>query len=288
MLRSILVALDGSPSSSEAGRFALALAQGLDVHVAGLGIVNSVWIQRPEPVPIGGTALKRAMDLRALQSATERVAAVLQAFGEQAREAHVASLVTREADGNPLDLIELEATAHDLVVIGSNSLFDVDGEAYEVPLCIDRIIRGEPRPVLLVPPSLNGNLQADLNAPVLVAFDGSAAASRAVHMFALLGLGEGREIHVLTLDNRSEKAAALTAARACALLLRHDVAKAHAIGLGDREAGTPAETILGTAKALGVGMIVMGAYGHSGIREIFGSSTRAVLAHCPKPFFLHH
>jgi nucleotide-binding universal stress UspA family protein len=35
-------------------------------------------------------------------------------------------------------------------------------------------------------------------------------------------------------------------------------------------------------------MIVMGAYGHSGIREIFGSCTQFVLADCPKMLFLYH
>ena len=44
MLRSILVALDGSASSVEAGRLALALAARADAHVEGLGIVNSAWI----------------------------------------------------------------------------------------------------------------------------------------------------------------------------------------------------------------------------------------------------
>jgi nucleotide-binding universal stress UspA family protein len=35
-------------------------------------------------------------------------------------------------------------------------------------------------------------------------------------------------------------------------------------------------------------MIVMGAFEHSGIREIFGSCTRSVLADCPKMLFLYH
>jgi nucleotide-binding universal stress UspA family protein len=288
MLRSILVALDGSASSIEAGQLALALAQRTNAQIEGLGIVNSARIQRPEPVPIGGTAHKKALDLRMLQSATERVAAVLQSFREDAQQAKIDAVETREVDGDPLVQIELEATAHDLVVVGSKSLFDIDGELYEVPLCVDRIIRGEPRPVLLVPQTLNGNLGGTLDAPVLIAFDGSPAASRALHMFVLLGLAEGREVQVLTIDNSSEKAAVATAARACALLRRHGTTQTRGIGLSDREAGTPAEAILGTAKALGVGMIVMGAYGHSGIREIFDSCTRSVLADCPKMLFLYH
>ena len=65
-------------------------------------------------------------------------------------------------------------------------------------------------------------------------------------------------------------------------------ALARAIGLGDREAGTPSETILGLTRSIGAEIIVMGAYGRRGIREIFGSTTREVLNACPTVLFLHH
>ena len=73
-------------------------------------------------------------------------------------------------------------------------MFDVEGELYDVPVCVERIIRSEPRPVLLVPPERNGRGDPTMTGPVLIAFDGSPAASRALHMFALLG----------TLDNLSQ------------------------------------------------------------------------------------
>jgi nucleotide-binding universal stress UspA family protein len=60
MLRSILIALDGSPSSLQASEFGLELARRHRAHVDGLGVVNSDWIQRPEAVPVGGTAYKTA------------------------------------------------------------------------------------------------------------------------------------------------------------------------------------------------------------------------------------
>jgi nucleotide-binding universal stress UspA family protein len=83
-------------------------------------------------------------------------------------------------------------------------------------------------------------------------------------------------------------AATEPASQACQLLARHGASEARAIGLGDREAGTPSETILGLAKSIDAAMIVMGAYGHRGIREIFGSTTREVLNACPTVLFLHH
>lgn len=288
MLRSILVALDGSPSSMNAARAALEIARRNDAHVEGLGIVNSAWIQRPEAVPAGAMAFKRALDLQEMEDAAQRIEAVLQHFGEEARKAGIASVAARRIDGAPFRMLEAEAVAHDLITVGRHSMFDMDGEMCQLPLCVDQIIRSQPRPVLLLPDSQALPEPADLSAPVLVAFDGSPASSRAVHMYALLGLAKKRAVHVVTLDEASAARAGETADRACALLRLHGAAEAHPIGLGDREAGTPAETILGLAKALRVETIVMGAYGHRGVREIFGSCTKRVLNDSPTALFLYH
>ena len=183
-------------------------------------------------------------------------------------------------EGNPLQLVANEATAHDLVALGRNSIFDVEGELYDLPLSVERIVRDEPRPILLVPSEENGSGATISDDPLLVAFDGSPAASRALHMFALLGLAQGRTVHVITVGDASDSATD-TARQACKLLDRHGAAGSRPIGLGDREAGTPSETILGLAKSIGAGMIVMGAYGRRGIREIFGSTTREILYACP-------
>jgi hypothetical protein len=126
-------------------------------------------------------------------------------------------------------------------------MYDVDGELYELPPCVDRLIRGEPRPVLLVP-------------------RGPCPDARSI----------------IAQPSRGDCQPCLRPAPAAWR------AETHAIGLGDREAGTPAEAILGAAKALRPGMIVMGAYGHRGIQEIFGSCTREVLNACATPLFLHH
>jgi nucleotide-binding universal stress UspA family protein len=287
MLRSILVALDGSGSSVRASQVALQLASRHGAHIEALGIVNSGWIQRPEPVPIGGFAIKAALDLSRLGTARERVDRVVQDFKVQAAKAGVRSYEVRALEGNPLQLVANEATTHDLVALGRNSIFDVNGELYDLPVCVERIVREEPRPILMVPSEANGSGDAIADGAVLVAFDGSPAASRALHLFALLGLAQSRTVHVVTVGDAAEPATEI-ARRACTLLDRHGAAGTRPIGLGDREAGTPSETILGLTKSIGAGMIVMGAYGRRGIREIFGSTTRDILNACPTVLFLHH
>ena len=91
MLRSILVALDGSRSSVRASQVALQIASRQGAHIEGLGIINSQGIQRPAPVPIGGIAITAALDLSRLDTARERVDRVVQDFKAQAANAGVPS-----------------------------------------------------------------------------------------------------------------------------------------------------------------------------------------------------
>ena len=63
-------------------------------------------------------------------------------------------------------------------------------------------------------------------------------------------------------------------------------ASLHVIPIGGHPLG---ETILSEAKALGVDLLVMGAYYHSPLREqIFGGVTRSVLANATIPLFMFH
>ena len=286
MLRSILVALDGSSSSVRASQLALHLGREYSAYVEGIGIVNSGWIQRAEPVPIGGLAIKSALAQSRLNYAKIRIDEVVAHFRDTAVKEGVSFFLTRAVEGDPAQIIAEEATAHDLVALGRDSVFDVDGELERVPLCVDKIIREEPRTVLIIPES-DADAPVISQHPVIVAFDGSPASSRALHMFALLGMAAGKEIHVITVAGTSERADRI-ALQASQLLERHGATDVKPIGLGDREAGTPAETILGLTKSLGAGMVVMGAYGNRGIREIFGSTTREVLKESSAVLFLHH
>ncbi len=267
MMRRILVALDGSPSSLQAARAGFGLARAGQARVDGLALVP----------PTTGDA--------AAAGAGEQAGSVMQAFRQEAERIGVSPPDVWAVSGSPLGVIRDEAVEYDLVVLGRESMFDVNSKMCTLPLCIDRIIREEPRPVLLVPEKPTAIDQFGSSTPILVAFDGSPASSRALHMFALLGLAEGRAIHVITVNPASSGEGEMTAARACSLLRFHGAGETHPIG---RDADSPQDAILEAAGALGAGMVVMGAYGTRGIREIFGSCTRAVLHAAPVPLFLHH
>jgi nucleotide-binding universal stress UspA family protein len=286
VLRSLLLALDGSFWDDGARRYAVALAQRHDADVLALGLAPSddhAGLIRKE----GSLQDKRS--LQAIGGAgRERIDGLLGSLEHEGESSGRVRVERRVVASNPVESMRREAAAHDLLVIGRDSHPDRGNQRHDLPLWVGQVVRDEARPVLLVLETIDCEPGGDLDAPVLVSFDGSAAASRALHMFALLGLGRGREVHILTVDETSEATAGETAAQAAALLRRHGVADPHCIALSHGQAGRPAEAILETASAVSAGLIVMGAYGRRGIRELFGSCTQAVLDSCPKSMFLHH
>lgn len=287
MMRSILVALNGSPSSNAAPSVALRLAARHKARLHAVGILDTDFIQRPEPVPAGAMSYKHSLDLSLLKDAGQRLGAVLEDFSSRARAAGV-QFDTKAVEGESRAAIEDAASACDLVVVGKTSLYSADGEISSLPLCLEQLLRKSVRPMLVVPDlQVIGEPGREL-APIVVAFDGSVVSSRAIHLFALLGLGRGRQIHVISQNDGSTARAQLAAEQAYTLLRAHGLKRVRAVGLGDREAGKPAETILGTTKSVDASMIVMGGYGHRGVQEIFGSCTKSVLAGLRAPLFMYH
>lgn len=284
MIRSILVPLDGSRSAQAAGERAAVLAERTGAQLHGLGVLDSPWITQPQAIPIGGAAYKFARDLAILKTTHERIEAVLERFRTTAQAAGVASVIIAEVEGDPARHVAAAATAHDLVVVGRDTDFHFGDEGPEgVPRFIEELLHDASRPVLLVPSRIGSGMNDNV---VLVAFDGSAPASRALHIFALLGLGDRCETHVVTIDENADEADRI-AERACVLLRRHGIASVRPIGL--RRDGDPSATLESHAKSLRAGTIVMGAFGHRGWSEtLFGSCTQRVVRRAATPLFIHH
>lgn len=250
-----------------------------------LGLVNADWIRRGEAVPLGASSLKHLLDEERLATATERVSAALDEFRTRAGAAGFTNFEARAAQGAPLDVVAAAVGAHDLLVVGRGARFDMEEEDADVAPWIDTFVRRSIRPALLVP---SGAVADPATGPALIAFDDSAAASRALHMFALLGLGADRDVHVVSVDRKSRAHALEIAERGCALLRMHGATRLHPVGLDETEADGVAATLLALARALEAGVLAIGAYGHSGVREIFGSCTRTILRGAGCAVFVHH
>jgi nucleotide-binding universal stress UspA family protein len=120
---------------------------------------------------------------------------------------------------------------------------------------------------------------------VVVAYDGSLQAARALSAFREAGIHGEREVHVVTVDPEA-KSAALVAERAI------DYLRLHGISARPHPAATtaaPAEAILKAVHDLGADLLVMGAYGQPVLKDFFlGSATRSLLRESQVPIFLFH
>jgi nucleotide-binding universal stress UspA family protein len=277
MLRSILLALDDTEGGIAARNYALALAR----HT-GAALTAAVILDRRdltdahEAVPPGASAFKERRDAALLRQAQEAGAAAVAGLSEAARDFPFAVEELAEA---PTPGLLAAAGAHDVLIVGRDSRLGREAAEDGLAPAIEALLHDRTRPLLVVPPGA----RFDPAAATLVAYDGSPGAMRAVQLFALLGLGRCGAT-VLSVADDEAKAAAL-AGTAAGFLQRHDVpAKALPV-IGTH----PVEALLAEASAMPAGMLVMGAYEHTGLRALFtGSATKHLLRRAPCAIFAAH
>jgi nucleotide-binding universal stress UspA family protein len=276
MLKTILIGLDGSPYSETALEMALDWGRRFDAMLVGLGIIDEPAIARPQPLPPGAVSVAAFSQKSVLADARRKVEAFLGRFSVRCAKAGVACKVLEDA-GLPWEEIVRESQRYDLVLLGKRTYFRLNTDE-GVDNTLQQVLRYGSRPVVTAPEVLGGR-------GVLVAYDGGVAAARAVQTLQATGLDEGEEVHVVTID-RDFTAAATCAGRAAEFLGYHGI-KAAADPVAAE--GSPADLLLQEVRRLSPRLLVMGAYGHSRLREIvFGSTTRALLKASPVPLLLYH
>lgn len=250
MLKKILVCLDGSASADAATRTAIELARAHKARLVGLAIAD-------EP------------DIR------DRLAL----FERRCREAAVPARALK-AEERPADDILREMDAHDLTVFGKDANFRFEPEA-DAAQTRETLLHRATGPVLVVPDTADPKL----GAVVLIAYDGSHAAKRALNSFAANRLAKAREIHVATVDDNGVRARELTN-RAVEMLAALRI-EAHPHNVVSALSNVDALFVL--ANKLGAGLMVMGAFAHARLKQLFsGSATRGLLEKATMPLYLQH
>lgn len=279
MLKSLLLALDGSPYSAVAQELAVSLAREHGANICGIGILDVTSIQKAEMVPIGGDAFKMMREEAFRLQAEERVGQFLQDLETRCESLGLPCQIKR-LEGVPYQEIAGEARRHDLIIISRETHFHFPGDDRPGDT-LRRLAKVSPRPILAAPTeSSQGN-------GVLAAYDDSPASARALQIFALSGLAADREVILICVDPQ-RKTAEQRCAKGVDFLTRHGRAVR---GFPIASHGRPAEIILQEIDTLHPSLMVMGCYGHAGLRErLFGSTTRDFLFsyNFPVPILLYH
>jgi nucleotide-binding universal stress UspA family protein len=181
-------------------------------------------------------------------------------------------------DGDPAATIVDRSSLADLIVL--SAALREPRPSDPLPLAGDVAIHAR-TPVCVVPATASG---LDVAGKALVAWNGSAEAAAALKA-ALPMLRLATSVVIATVAEPSEDS--LPPLDAAEYLSRHGV-KAELLPL-ERGRGSIADTLLAARDRAGAAYVVMGAYGHSRMREfILGGVTREMLRGSPTPLFLAH
>jgi nucleotide-binding universal stress UspA family protein len=294
MIKSILVPIAGVEGDKSRLLGALAVARRFDAHLDVLHV-------RPDPAQLVAAAASAAYgvtevvaalldqfekDAQArLEAAQEAFAAFVKSENLELRDRRAAGASAASASwlrqiGNAGERIARIARSHDLVVAGRSS---DSQESTSGTLEIALMDGG--RPVLVIP---QGMTRA-IGRTVVIAWKDTAETARAV-MAAGPFLALANRIEVVAVsenETEEDQGGRESAERLVESLAWHDV-KASA-RIVPSHGGSGPEALLAAARDLDGDLLVMGAYGHSRLREmIFGGFTRHVLRGADVPVLMFH
>lgn len=270
MYRDLLVHVDGSEAGRRRVQFTADLAARVGARLSGLHVTPPVEVPpryKPSRIPKVASEIssKLAMDARAAATV----------FRDEAPGA-----CWFEASGNVVQGIRDKARYADLVILGQYE-WQGSPEAHPLPIAHSIVLRCG-RPVLVVP----AEVQPSALANVIVAWDGSREAVRAVHD-ALPLLRLSRSVQIVRMIDPSEEGDELDAKRLSAHLA------GHGIEVGDNMilVRTTQENA-SLQKQIEQGhydLLVMGGYSHAMWREfIFGGATQSLLLSSKIPILVSH
>ncbi len=264
-MRSILVLMGAEPRSMASLGVALDAARLLDAPVTGLRVPfwpEAGWfIDTPQELPTGPAAIDAEPAFIAL-------------CGEQGRGCDWIA-----EDGPAVERLAFHSRYADLVVVGRSR---DSADAGALPVAdLGRLALATAAPVLVVPTETPAPFRPHR---VLVAWNGRREAVRALRE-ALPLLRRAEEVVVLTVrppgfDDDPDH-------RIIEHLARHRIKADARINFASEFEAPGA--ILAQARALGAGLVVMGAYGHSrAFESVLGGATRHLLEHADRPVLMAH
>jgi len=280
-LKDIVVLLDPSPAGEERLRLAIRIARDQGAYLSAILVrphkdVDAAPVDVPRRNGGSRIATEAGDKRRSGQSDDEveqRMRECLRWFGGNGDWHDVAQAASSR-------LIALIRTA-DLIILGQVSRDVRPGPAWRP----DEIIIGCGRPVLMVP---YAGKFPELGRRVLVAWDGSREASRALND-ALPMISPSTSVTVMSVRTRDRDLQRDREAtqRVVRHLARHDIpARAdHPL----RSGNAISDMLLSAATDISADLIVAGAYHHSPLRQaVLGGVSRGLLQHMTVPVLMSH
>ena len=277
MMKSILVALDGSQHADGALEHGLWLARRLQARLIGLHVLDVVSIEGSFLHDVSGSlGFEPYLDFssKMREALQERGHVLLDAFRARCEQEGVAS-DTALPMGIVANEICDQARLADLVVLGHRGV----NEQFSTGMLgstTESVARKSPKPVLVTPIAFK-----EIARPLL-AYDGSQRASAALHIAAELTSSLGLPLTVIHVGKDTGAEGERVLAEAQRYLQSYEVPVTVRL-----LSGPPHQRIVDVLRDGGYDLLFIGAYGHSRIIEmVLGSTTEYVLRNSTVPVFL--
>ena len=273
----ILVHIDQSPRAQMRLDIAAELARQHGAHLTALQVIDVAMPVMALGDGGGGAVIAELME-QMRQSALVAGMKLKAAFeAALARDGIMGEW--RQVEGTTREILALHGRYADLLVLGQD-----DPESDNAGL-LEAVVFDSGRPVLAIP--FAGSFKT-IGKRVLVGWNASREASRALHdALPLIAKAETATVFLANptrgLDGHGEEPGADIARHMVRHGLKVEVAKVIANDLPD------SALLLNHASDMGADLLVMGAYGHSRLREfILGGMTRSLLREMTVPVLLSH
>lgn len=273
---SILLHVDDSAACESRLKAAIRLAHQFDAHLTALYVIRPTNFPIFTEMPVGPEIIKSHRELLWKGAARAR-----KHCEDTARDAGV-TLEWQVVEGDLIDALNEHGRYCDLIVLGQ---YDPGDRKDLSEGAVDNVVLESGTACLVVPYI---GVAAEHIRNVLIAWNGSMESARAVkHTVPLLKQAKYVEVLVINPTQRKEGEVELTGGRIRAYLARHGVkAEAHTIHNKQSNAG---DILLSRASDFSADLVVMGAYGHTRLREkVLGGVTRHLLEHMTVPVLMSH
>lgn len=280
--KTILVQVDQSKACAARIEYAATIATDHAAHLTGFHLSPAPIDTTPYLVGEGYSGRLEVPIKEEVERREQEAEALRESFEQSARRAGASELEWRSVEGDPVSITALHARYGDLLILGQHS--DESDPALDIDFPASVAIKAG-RPVLVVP-YISGVTSTPKH--IMVAWNASREATRAVaDALPFLQKAERVEIVVANPDQLPVLDGQETGAALALYLARHGVnVETAQTAARDIDVGN---ILLSRAADFGTDMLVMGAYGHSPLREkVLGGVTRELLKHMTLPVLMAH
>lgn len=274
MFRDLLVHVDGGEAGKRRVQFAVELATRMGARLSGMHVTPSA-----EVPPMFKPSLVAAVSAEIASALALDARAAAMVFSEEAAQ-RLPDARWIEATGDVVKGMSDQARYADLVILGQ---YEQQGTPQNHPLPIAHsVLLRCGRPVLVVPAAV----QQSVLARIVVAWDGSREAVRAVHD-ALPLMRLAQSVQIVTMVRPSVKANDIDAQSLLTHLAQHGIAtEAHVLQIRTTKEH---DSLQNQIEQGHYDLLVMGGYSHPMWLEfVFGGITQSILLSSKIPVLVSH